>query len=179
MTEEIFKRFVAERTRIVPMEKSTLKELHKAFNRWSVLTRELFQDRKKISLETFKKHCEDRFGDSRGKHVYIHVKVFLDEEDVEEYDINQESPYTDAVPSVLIAENILQSQNKKALIVGLIEDKRACSSEIDDLEAHVARLEDCIKRKTNYTEKLLNNIALLYMSLPDGVKQPASNTAQE
>jgi hypothetical protein len=40
----------------------------------------------------------------------------------------------DPVPSVVMANHILNSENKMELVRGLIEDKRALSSEVDELE---------------------------------------------
>ena len=34
--------------------------------------------------------CEEAFGDSRGKKIYTHIKVFMEEEDVEEFDKQHE-----------------------------------------------------------------------------------------
>ena len=45
------------------------------------------------------------------------------------------NPSQDPVPSVVMANYILNSENKIELVRGLIEDKRALSVEVDELEA--------------------------------------------
>ena len=40
----------------------------------------------------------------------------------------------DPVPSIVMANHILNSENKIELVRGLIEDKRALSSEVEELE---------------------------------------------
>lgn len=51
------------------------------------------------------------------------------------------NPCTDSVSSEVMADHILNSENKVALVRGLIEDKRCLSSEIDELEKKVETLE--------------------------------------
>lgn len=68
-------------------EKVTLKEIVKAYYRW------VFRNTQKsrVSLtedqrKDFKELCEKTFGDSRGKDEYAHIRVFLDEDELEEFD---------------------------------------------------------------------------------------------
>lgn len=148
---QIFKDFCAARVRLsgwgyeeVRYEKVTLKEIFKAYNRWTIDSKA-----KKFPLETFKTFCEDSFGDSRGQDIYVHLRVFLDEEDVEEFEADHKkiqsnpiiNPCTDALSSDQVAEHILNSENKMALVRGLIEDKWCLSSEIDELEKKIDGLE--------------------------------------
>ena len=155
---ENFKTFCYDRVRLatrgyneVMNNRVTLKELLQAYNRWIVESKA-----KKMTLETFTKLCEDTFGDSRGQHVYAHLRVFIDEEDLEEFETNHKAiqtntliyPSTETAPSEQIANSILNSENKVAWIRGLIEDKRALSFEVDELEKKVATLEK-YERHTN------------------------------
>jgi hypothetical protein len=156
----------------MPLEKAYLKEIYKAYNRWIVGA-----GGKKLELKQIETLAEEHFGNSRGKGEYHHIRVFLDEEDLEEFDTTTDNAYTVAVPSEQIANHILNSEKKIELVRGLIEDKRACSSEIDSLESQVSKLEGQLKRKDELIQKLLNKIALLFVSLPDGVRPPASSGA--
>lgn len=165
--EDNFKQFLTDRVRPCPGEFATFKELYKAFTRWAITTREVFQPSKKIPVVDFRMLCDKHFGYVLTEKGYPHTKVFLDEEDVEEWEKTPDTAYTQAVPSDVMADYILSKDNKRELVRGLIEDKRVLSSEIDSLETQVANLEQCIKRKEQYTEKLLNKIALLYVGLPD------------
>lgn len=161
--EESFTKFKKERTRLVPLEKVTLKEIIKAFNRWSVVS-----GAKKLKAEELEKLCEEHFGDSRGKREYIHLRVFLDEEDLEEFDNEQATeettepsivnPCTDAVPSDKMANYILNSEKKIELVRGLIEDKRALSSEIDELEKKIEALEQYQRGSINFINHLLKKM---------------------
>ena len=63
-------------------EKTTLKEIVKAYNRWQVAG----GYRKKMDAKEIQELAEKEFGDSRGQKEYSHLRVFYDEEDVEEFD---------------------------------------------------------------------------------------------
>jgi P4 family phage/plasmid primase-like protien len=65
----------------VTNEKVTLKEIVKAYNRWMMAT-----GSKKMDSKELENRCEEAFGDSRGKREYSHIRVFLDEEDLEEFE---------------------------------------------------------------------------------------------
>jgi P4 family phage/plasmid primase-like protien len=65
----------------VTNEKVSLKEMIKAYNRWQVAG-----GAKKMDAKEIEHRCEETFGDSRGKREYSHLRVFLDEEDLEEFD---------------------------------------------------------------------------------------------
>ena len=88
---EDFKQFCKERVRSIrdgypelATEKVTLKEIWKAYNRWVVIS-----NHKKIDIDTLQKLCEENFGDSRDTRVYQHLRVFLDEEDLEDFEKKQ------------------------------------------------------------------------------------------
>lgn len=83
-----FQRFIRDRVRQVkdgfPMvkgEKVSIKELSKSYKRWCIVN-----EIKNLPLTVFESYCEIEFGDSKGKKVYQDVRVFLEEEDVEEFD---------------------------------------------------------------------------------------------
>jgi len=59
----------------------TLKEILKAYNRWIVTS-----GAKKMDLREMEHRCDEAFGDSRGKGIYKYIRVFLDEEDLEDFD---------------------------------------------------------------------------------------------
>ncbi len=65
----------------VTNEKVTLKEIVKAYARWL-----LTGGGKKMDARELEHRCEEAFGDSRGKREYSHIRVFLDEDDLEEFD---------------------------------------------------------------------------------------------
>lgn len=69
----------------VTNEKVTLKEIVKAYNRWMVAT-----GGRKMDTKELENRCEEAFGDSRGKREYSHIRVFLDEEDLEEFERHHE-----------------------------------------------------------------------------------------
>jgi P4 family phage/plasmid primase-like protien len=62
-------------------EKVTLKEMMKAYNKW-----QLTSNSKKMDSKELEHRCEEAFGDPQGKHEYSHIRVFLDEDDLEEFD---------------------------------------------------------------------------------------------
>ena len=166
-----FKKFVMERVRFPDSEtiwivgqKVSLKDICKSFKRWALLNRELYQEPKKMTTDQIRKLCDDRFGKGQDD-LYRGILLFMDEDEIEEFD-QKKKEMEPPVPAKEVAERILASENRLELVTGMIEDKRAWSSEIDDLEALVASLKHCIAQKTEYTEKLLNKIALLYVSLP-------------
>lgn len=65
----------------VTNEKVTLKEIVKAYNRWLISG-----GGKKMDAKELEHRCEEAFGDSRGKREYSHIRVFLDDDDLEEFD---------------------------------------------------------------------------------------------
>ena len=67
-------------------EKATLKDIIKAYQRWCIV-----KNGQKMDHKTIEMFCEKVFDDSRGKGVYSHLKVFLDEDDVEDFDKEQET----------------------------------------------------------------------------------------
>lgn len=75
----------------VTNEKVTLKEIVKAYNRWMVAT-----GSKKMDAKELENRCEEAFGDSRGKREYSHIRVFLDEEDLEEFEKMHDENNADA-----------------------------------------------------------------------------------
>jgi len=86
-----FNKFRSEKIRelrdgytILTNEKVTLKEIAKAYNRWAVC-----EGGKKMASKELETLCEEAFGCSRGKQEYSHIRVFLDEEDLEEFEEEQ------------------------------------------------------------------------------------------
>ena len=86
---DAFAKFRSERIRElrngfteVTNEKVTLKEILKAYNRWAVSQPGL----KKTDAKELEMRCEEAFGDSRGKREYSHIRVFLDDDDLEEFE---------------------------------------------------------------------------------------------
>ena len=80
--------FVANRVRQrkdgypeVTGELVSLKEIYKCYKRWCDV--ECFRRAEEKEIE---QRCEGTFGDSQGKRIYHHIRVFLEEEDVEEFD---------------------------------------------------------------------------------------------
>ena len=83
-----FKKFCADRIRRrvdgfteVTGEKVTGKELLKCYKRWGDVT-----NSKRMYQQQFIEYCEMIFGDSKGKQIYDGIRVFMEEEDVEEFD---------------------------------------------------------------------------------------------
>ena len=75
----------------------TLKQIVKAYNRWRIGYN---SDATKYTVQELEIRCEAAFGDSRGKLEYCHIHVFLDEEDVEEFDRDhQESLCVESDPT--------------------------------------------------------------------------------
>jgi hypothetical protein len=72
--------FVKERVRDDPTGKTTVKEVLKAYNRWRVTS-----GAKQLTLQEIDALCKTSF---KGKGMTYDVIVFLDEEDLEEYDTN-------------------------------------------------------------------------------------------
>lgn len=63
-------------------DRVTLKEIIKAYNRWFIT-----EGGRRLDAKELESLCEYYFGDSRGKREYCHLRVFLDEDDLEEFDI--------------------------------------------------------------------------------------------
>lgn len=62
-------------------EKVNIKEISKCYKRWADLT-----NTKRMEAKELEHRCEEAFGDSHGRKVYEHIRVFLEEEDVDEFD---------------------------------------------------------------------------------------------
>ena len=62
-----------------------LKEIAKCYKRWADAT-----GARKLDLNELENRCEEAFGDSRGKRTYSHIRVFLEDEEVEEFDKTHE-----------------------------------------------------------------------------------------
>ena len=84
-----FKKFCSDRIRRrvdgfteVTGEKVSGKEIYKCYRRWIDVTNQS----KRMKLDQILHFCDEMFGDSKGKMVYEHIRVFLEEEDVEEFD---------------------------------------------------------------------------------------------
>jgi P4 family phage/plasmid primase-like protien len=71
-------------------EKVSLKEVIKAYNRWLVSG-----GGKKMDAKELEHRCEEAFGDSRGKREYSHIRIFLDDEDLEEFEKEHAEPERD------------------------------------------------------------------------------------
>ena len=74
----------------VTNQKVTLKEIIKAYNRWLITG-----GGKKMDARELEHRCEEAFGDSRGKREYSHIRVFLDEDDLEEFDRQHDETVTE------------------------------------------------------------------------------------
>ena len=77
--------FVKERTRKPPTsetQKTTIKEIMKAYNRWIVMS-----GAKKIDIKELERLCNESFGGQNGVYDVI---VFFDDEDLEDYDTNHQ-----------------------------------------------------------------------------------------
>jgi P4 family phage/plasmid primase-like protien len=86
---DAFAKFRSERIRElrngfteVTNEKISLKDILKAYNRWVISQ----PGAKKSDAKELEMRCEEAFGDSRGKREYSHIRVFLDDDDLEEFD---------------------------------------------------------------------------------------------
>jgi P4 family phage/plasmid primase-like protien len=66
-------------------DKFTVKEILKAYNKWIITSAG-----KKMELRELEHRCDEVFGDSRGTGVYRGIRVFLDEDDLEEFDRQHE-----------------------------------------------------------------------------------------
>jgi P4 family phage/plasmid primase-like protien len=62
-------------------EHVSIKEINKCYKRWADT-----MGIKRMELKELEHRCEDAFGDSKGKKVYHHIRVFEDDGDVEEFD---------------------------------------------------------------------------------------------
>jgi P4 family phage/plasmid primase-like protien len=90
---DVFAKFCSERIRKYHKDKYpellndkfTVKEILKAYNKWSITSAG-----KKMELRELEHRCDEVFGDSRGTGVYRGIRVFLDEDDLEEFDRQHE-----------------------------------------------------------------------------------------
>lgn len=87
-----FDKFVHQRVRQLGQgypevvgEKVSIRDLYKSYKRWFDIT--IPKPIPRLALEEFKELCEKRFGSSQGKYIYENMRVFLEEEDVEEFDV--------------------------------------------------------------------------------------------
>ena len=60
---------------------ATLKDIMRSYNLWAKITSAKSMDSKEVEYR-----CEEAFGDSRGKKLYTHIRVFKDESDVDDFD---------------------------------------------------------------------------------------------
>ena len=65
----------------VTNETVSLKDIIRAYNSWAAST-----GGKRMDPKELENRCEEAFGDSRGKKVYTHIRVFREESDVDEFD---------------------------------------------------------------------------------------------
>lgn len=79
---EQFKKFCADRIRQVIGEKVSGKEIYKCYQRWFDVTNQT----KRMKRDDIFQYCDQMFGDSKGKQIYDGICVFMEEEDVEEFD---------------------------------------------------------------------------------------------
>ena len=103
MSSSDFEKFCEERIRCfrrdkiceLISEKVTVKEILKAYNRWVATSAA-----KKLDLRVLEAFCDEKFGDSRGTGVYRGLRVFLDEEDLEEFDKQYPREYEKAIERI-------------------------------------------------------------------------------
>ncbi len=169
-----FRLFAQDRIRypLMGCEKSSLKHIFKAYNRWIVGS-----GHKRMNISQLEKLCTDRFGSPNDKHEYGRVLVFIDEEDLEDFDKHADlanltggypfMPYVKAFPTEKLATHILASEDKTSLVEQIINNVRELDSTKDSLKEDIIRLESQLKQKKDYIERLHNKIALLYLSLPE------------
>lgn len=81
-------------------ERVYLKEIIKAYKRWALENNK--DSLKPIHYPEFKKLCDDAFGESRDPlQSYHHMRVFLNEEDVEEFDKEHTETFQEQIANVL------------------------------------------------------------------------------
>lgn len=64
-------------------EEVTLKEIAKAYNKWAIAA-----GTRRLELKELEQRCDETFGDSHGTKKYKHIRVFLDEEDLDNFENN-------------------------------------------------------------------------------------------
>lgn len=154
---EDFKRFCKERVRSVRdgfselmTEKVTLKEIKKAYNRWAVLSgKRYFAQMTKDTQAHFVEICEETFGDSRGTNIYQGFRVFLDEDDLEDFDKEHE---TKEQPPVASSEsNQIKTLTEKVVTI----EYPTLEAKISYLTKHIYWLESELERR----DKLFDGFA--------------------
>jgi len=146
-------------------EKASLVEISRSYNRYRLQNE--YATYPKLSKPTLRMLCDEAFGDSRGKDLWTHITVFMEAEDVEdfqkEHDAKEEEKEpTEGVSSEKMANYILNSENNVELIRGLIEDKRALSFEIDELETKVESLQKYEIQNKVFIGHLIERLAEVY-----------------
>lgn len=68
-------------------EEVLLKEIAKSFNKWAI-----GEGRQRYTLKEIEEICDEFFGNSHGTKKYKHIRVFLDEEDLEYFEENHKEP---------------------------------------------------------------------------------------
>lgn len=71
----------------VTNETVSLKDIIRAYNAWAAST-----SGKRMDPKDLENRCEEAFGDSRGKKVYTHIRVFKEESDLDEFDKEHNNP---------------------------------------------------------------------------------------
>ena len=65
----------------VTHEQVSLKDIARCYKRWATAT-----GAKQMSLSELENRCEEAFGDSRGRKLYTHIRVFLEDEEIDKFD---------------------------------------------------------------------------------------------
>lgn len=190
---EDFTKFYEERVRSVAQgypevstEKVTFKEIIKAYNRWAAnSSRKRYSNMNKDVQAYFKELCKQKFTVGEDD-VFQHLRVFLDEEDIEEFDKEHELKGTDDlhlptatdytlynissnsnIPPEAAVTIILARDDKERQLENIIKLSRVFYQLSEERLRYGNNLEATIKRKDEYIAKLLNKIALMYIALPD------------
>jgi P4 family phage/plasmid primase-like protien len=71
------------------------KEIWKCYKHWTEET-----SSKRMDLKELIQRCEDTFGDSKGKNVYSHIRVFETEEEIQEFDQEHEQMVNGTSPTI-------------------------------------------------------------------------------
>jgi len=65
----------------VTNEQVSLKDIARCYKRWASAT-----GAKSMQLPEIEARCEESFGDSRGRKIYSHIRVFLEDEEIDKFD---------------------------------------------------------------------------------------------
>jgi len=86
--EKRFLDFLSQRVRMAKDGYTTLitesvkfTEIKRSYNRWG-----LVNNTKGVDAKTLESFCDKYLGDAQGKGVYRHIRVFMDEDDLEDFD---------------------------------------------------------------------------------------------